>query len=322
MEACYACSVRCKKVVHIEKREEVAREAQEKVYGGKGKVGFDPLGRYSVDPRYGGPEYESLAAMGVNLGLDDIVAIAKSNEMCNYLGMDTVSLGSTLAWAMECFEKGVLTLDDTGGVPLRFHDADGVIKLVEMIAHRQGIGDLLAEGSQRAAQRLGRGSEAFLTTVKGMEMAMHDPRHMPVMRASYMMAPTGGDHMRQSGNRNGLRNQIALCHFLAYEDDQTLAILNAVTGWGATQEEVVATAHRGLTLARLFNMREGFTRADDRLPARFSEPLPKHAGLTRELQDKIVTDYYVEYGWDPATGVPTADTIRTLEIEADAVHAG
>jgi aldehyde:ferredoxin oxidoreductase len=242
--------------------------------------------------------------------------------MCNYLGMDTVSLGSTLAWAMEAFEKGLLTLDDTGGVPLRFHDADGVIKLVEMIAHRQGIGDLLAEGSQRAAQRLGRGSEAFLTTVKGMEMAMHDPRHMPVMRASYMMAPTGGDHMRQSGNRNGLRNQIALCHFLAYEDDQTLAILNAVTGWGATQEEVVATAHRGLTLARLFNLREGFTRADDRLPARFSEPLPKHAGLPRELQDKIVTDYYVEYGWDPASGVPTADTIRTLEIEADAVHAG
>ena len=322
MEACYACSVRCKKVVHIEKKEELAREAQETIYKGKGKVGFDPLGRYSVDPRYGGPEYESLAAMGVNLGLDDIVAIAKSNEMCNYLGMDTVSLGATLAWAMEAFEKGLLTLDDTGGVPLRFHDADGVIKLVEMIAHRQGIGDLLAEGSQRAAQRLGRGSETFLTTVKGMEMAMHDPRHMPVMRASYLMAPTGGDHMRQSGNRNGVRNQIALCHFLAYEDDQTLAILNAVTGWGATQEEIVETAHRGLTLARLFNLREGFTRADDRLPQRFSDPLPKHAGVTHQMQDKIVTDYYIEYGWDPATGVPTADTIRALAIEADAVHAG
>jgi aldehyde:ferredoxin oxidoreductase len=322
MEACYACSVRCKKVVHIEEKEEKAREAQDTLYGGKGTVGFDPLGRYRVDPRYGGPEYESLAAMGVNLGLDDIIAIAKSNEMCNYLGMDTVSLGATLAWAMECFEKGLLTLEDTGGVPLRFHDADGVVKLVEMIASRQGIGDLLAEGSQRAAARLGRGSEAFLTTVKGMEMAMHDPRHMPIMRASYLMAPTGGDHMRQSGNRNGLRNQIALCHFLAYEDDQTLAIVNAVTGWNATQDEMVTTAHRGLTLARLFNLREGFTRADDRLPPRFSEALPKHAGLTQEQQDRIVTDYYVEYGWDPATGVPTADTIRKLGIEADAVHAG
>jgi aldehyde:ferredoxin oxidoreductase len=322
MEACYACSVRCKKVVHIEKKEELAREKQEKVYGGKGKVGFDPLGRYAVDPKYGGPEYESLAAMGVNLGLDDLVAITKSNEMCNYLGLDTVSLGATLAWAMECFEKGVLTLDDTGGVPIAFRDADGVIRLVEMIAYREGIGDLLAEGSQRAAKKLGRGSEAFLTTVKGMEMAMHDPRHMPVMRASYLMAPTGGDHMRQSGNRNGLRNQIGLCHFLAYEDDQSLAILNAVTGWNATPEEAVQTAHRGLTLARLYNLREGFTRADDRLPARFEEPLPKHPGFSREAQEKIVTDYYVEYGWDPATGVPTRNTISALDIEADAAHVG
>ncbi len=321
MTSCYSCSVRCKKVVHVEQKEETAREAAETVYKGRARVAVDPLGRYRVDPRYGGPEYESLAALGVNLGLDDLIAICKSNEMCNYLGMDTVSLGATLAWAMECFEKGILTLADTGGVPLRFHDADGVVNLVELIAYRRGIGDLLAEGSQRASQRVGRGSGAFLTTVKGLEMAMHDPRHMPVMRASYLLAPTGGDHMRQTGNRNGLRNQIGLCHFLAYEDDQSLGILRAVTGWDVTPEELVSTAHRGLALARLFNLREGFGRADDRLPPRFSDPLPKHAGLTREQQDKIVTDYYVEQGWDQTTGVPTAETIRALEIEADAAHA-
>jgi len=321
MEACYACSVRCKKVVHIEAKEDAARQASTSLYQGKGKVGVDPLGRYRVDPRYGGPEYESLAAMGVNLGLDDLVAICKSNEMCNYLGMDTVSLGATLAWAMECFEKGVLTLDDTGGVPLRFRDADAVVKLVEMIAHRQGVGDLLAEGSQRAARRIGRGSEAFLTTVKGMEMAMHDPRHMPVMRASYLLAPTGGDHMRQTDYRNGLRNQVALCHFLAYDDAQSLDIIKAVTGWDITPEEMATTARRGLTLARLFNLREGFTRADDRLPARFSEDLPKHKGLTAEAQGAIVTEYYVKQGWDPEGGVPTTDTIEALEIEADAALA-
>jgi aldehyde:ferredoxin oxidoreductase len=321
MEACYACSVRCKKVVHIEEKEDAARRASETLYQGKGKVGVDPLGRYHVDPRYGGPEYESLAAMGVNLGLDDLVAICKSNEMCNYLGMDTVSLGATLAWAMECFEKGVLTLDDTGGVPLRFRDANGVVKLVEMVALRQGVGDLLAEGSQRAARRIGRGSEAFLTTVKGMEMAMHDPRHMPAMRASYLLAPTGGDHMRQTDYRNGLRNQVALCHFLAYDDAQSLDIIKAVTGWDITPQEMVTTARRGLTLARLFNLREGFTRADDRLPARFSEDLPKHAGLTTEQQGAIVTEYYVKQGWDPEGGVPTAETIRALQIETDAALA-
>jgi aldehyde:ferredoxin oxidoreductase len=127
--------------------------------------------------------------------------------------------------------------------------------------------------------------------------------------------------MRQSGNRNGVRNQIGMCHFLAYEDDQILTILNTVTGWGATQDEVVTTAHRGITLTRLYNMREGFTRADDRLPDRFAEPLPKHPGFPREAQEKIVTDYYVEYGWDPATGVPTRETITKLAIEADAAHA-
>ena len=321
MEACYACSVRCKKVVHIEQKQEAARQASETLYQGKGKVGVDPLGRYRVDPRYGGPEYESLAAMGVNLGLDDLVAVCKSNEMCNYLGMDTVSLGATLAWAMECFEKGLLTLDDTGGVPLRFHDADAVVKLVEMVAHRQGVGDLLAEGSQRAARQIGRGSEKFLTTVKGMEMAMHDPRHMPVMRASYLLAPTGGDHMRQMDYRNGLRNQVALCHFLAYDDAQSLDIIKAVTGWDITPEEMVTTARRGLTLARLFNLREGFTRADDRLPARFSEDLPKHKGLTAEQQGAIVTEYYVKQGWDAEGGVPTTETIRALEIETDAALA-
>jgi aldehyde:ferredoxin oxidoreductase len=321
MSSCYSCSVRCKKVVHIEQKEEAAREAMDTVYKGRARVAVDPLGRYRVDPRYGGPEYESLASLGVNLGLDDLIAVCKSNEMCNYLGMDTISLGATLAWAMECFEKGLLTLDDTGGVPLRFHDADGVVKLVEMIAYRQGIGDLLAEGSERASRRLGRGSEAFLTTVKGLEMAMHDPRHMPIMRASYLLAPTGGDHMRQTSNRNGLRNQVGLCHFLAYEDDQALGILRAVTGWDVTPEEMVTTAHRGLSLARLFNLREGFGRASDRLPARFSDPLPKHAGLSADQQGKVVTDYYVEQGWDPATGVPTAETIRALAIEEDAAYA-
>lgn len=313
MKACYACSVRCKKVVHIEQREEDALTAN------KGKpVAFDPQGRYRVDPKYGGPEYESLAALGVNLGVDDLIAICKSNEICNYLGLDTVSSGSTIAWAAECYEKGILTDEDTGGVPIRFHDADGVVKLLEMIAYRQGVGDLLAEGSQRAAATIGRGSEQFLTTVKGMEMAMHDPRHMPPMRASYLLAPTGGDHMRQTGDKNGLRNQIGLCHFLAYDDDQSMEIIRAVTGWDITREEMVTTAHRGLTLARLFNLREGFTRADDTLPPRFRVDLPMHSGLTDAQLDAIVTDYYIEQGWDAETGIPTPETIQTLELVEDA----
>jgi aldehyde:ferredoxin oxidoreductase len=283
------------------------------------QIAVDPKGRYRVDPKYGGPEYESLAALGPSVGVDDIVAVCKSNEVCNYLGMDTITAGTTIAWAMECYEKGILTAEDTDGVKLQFSDGDAVIRMLHQIAYREGFGDLLAEGSQRAAAKVGQGSEAFLTTVKGMEMAMHDPRHMPPMRASYLLAPTGGDHMRQTGDKNGLRNQVGMCHFLAYDDAQTEQIINAVTGWGVDQQEMVTAAHRGLTLARLFNLREGFTRADDRLPRRFYEDLPKHPGLTDELLGQIVTDYYVEQGWDPQTGWPSADTVRALGLEADAV---
>ncbi len=314
MGACFACSVRCKKVVQIEAREEDAGVTRKGV-----KIAVDPQGRYRVDPKYGGPEYESLAALGPSVGVDDIVAVCKSNEVCNYLGMDTITAGTTIAWAMECYEKGILTAEDTDGVKLQFSNGDAVIEMLNKIAYRDGFGDLLAEGSQRAAAKVAQGSEEFLTTVKGMEMAMHDPRHMEPMRTSYLLAPTGGDHMRQTGDKNGLRNQIGMCHFLAYDDGQTAEILNAVTGWGVDQAEMVATAHRGLTLARLFNMREGMTRADDRLPKRFYDDLPKHKGLTDEGLGEIVTNYYIEQGWDAETGRPTAETVRVLGIEADAI---
>ena len=314
MTACFACSVRCKKVVQIEMRDADAGVTRKGV-----QIAVDPKHRYRVDPKYGGPEYESLASLGTNLGVDDVVAVCKSNELCNALGMDTISAGSTIAWAMECYEKGALTPEDTDGVKLEFRDGDAVVEMLGRIARREGIGDLLAEGSERASQKIGLGTEAYLTTVKGMEMAMHDPRHMPIMRSSYLLAPTGGDHMRQTSDKNGLRNQVGMCHFLAYSDDQMQEIINAVTGWGVDREEMVATAHRGLTLARLFNMREGKTRADDWLPKRFFEDLPKHKGLSEEDLAKIVTDYYVEQGWDPETGTPARETVATLGLEPDAV---
>ena len=241
----------------------------------------------------------------MDLGLDDLITICQVHEMCNYFAMDACR-SARLAWAIKCFEKGLLALEDTGGSRFASTTPTASSRMVEMIAYRQGIGDLLAEGSQRAAQRLGLGFEAFLTTVKGMEMAMHDPRHMPVMRASYLLAPTGGDHMRQTSNRNGLRNQIGLCHFLAYEDDQSL--------------QIIKDRHRLGHHAR-GDGDDGASRPDARAalqPARGHDPRRRSparpASATRcrstrgspaRQQDKIVTDYYVEQGWDPATGVPT-----------------
>ena len=308
MKSCYSCSVRCKKVVRVEARQENAVDA-------KGRpVAVDPKGRWSIDPKYGGPEYETLAAFGNTLGIDDLIAICKSNEMVNALGLDSISTGTTIAWAVECYERGILTDADTMGESLRFGNAEMVIEMIRKIAYREGIGDLLAEGSQRAAARIGRGSDEFLKTIKGMEMAMHDPRHMPEMRASYLLAPTGGDHMRQTGDRNAFRNQAGLCFFLNYDDEQVLDALQGVTGWDIDQEEVVLAAHRGLAMARVFNMREGLGRETDALPKRFQQDLPKHKGLSPEQQDEIVTDYYREHGWNEETGRPMTATIERLGI--------
>jgi len=169
-DTCFGCIVYCKPVV--ENRE----------------------GPYSVDPTYGGPEYETLAAFGSYCGVDDLFAIAKANELCNRYGMDTISCGATIAWAMELFEAGGITQADTDGLALNFGRAEAMVKLTEMIGQRKGFGNVLAEGSARASERLGCGPE-LLITCKGQEA----PAHMPHLKRSlaliYAVNPFGADHM-------------------------------------------------------------------------------------------------------------------------------
>ena len=169
-ETCYGCAVRCKRVVEVSQ------------------------GSYQVDPRYGGPEYESIATLGSYCGIGDLVAVAKANELCNKYGMDTISCGATVAWAMECFENGLLSPEDTDGIELRFGNAAAMVRMVEMIAKREGLGDVLAEGSARAAAHIGRGSERFLTTVKMSEAAAHMPQVKPTLALIYAVNPFGADH--------------------------------------------------------------------------------------------------------------------------------
>jgi aldehyde:ferredoxin oxidoreductase len=298
MESCYACSVRCKKIVEIKD------------------------GPYIVDRKYGGPEYESLGALGTSCGIDDLVAICKANELCNALGMDSISAGTTIAWAMEAYEHGLLSPAEADGLDLHFGTGPTLVTLIERIAYRQGLGDLLAEGSVRAARQLGRGTEAFTVHVKGLEVAMHDPRHMPGMLKNYPVSPIGGDHTGTAYGDRAFRNVIGLCHFLNYNQDQVLALTRAITGWDDFDEaELMAVAHRGTTLARLVNLREGHGRHTDILPPRLHEALPegplKEKVVTPEEVATIVRDYYVLQGWDPETGVPTPETLRALDLPAE-----
>ncbi len=167
---CFACALRCKREVEIKE------------------------GAYRVEPRFGAPEYETIATFGSYCLVSDLEAIAKANEICNRYGMDTITCGATIAWAMECFEKGIINLHDTGGIDLRFGNAEAMVRMTEMIARREGMGDLLAEGSYRASEIIGRGSEEFLITVKKKEL----PAHMPQVKRSlgliYAVNAFGPDH--------------------------------------------------------------------------------------------------------------------------------
>lgn len=171
---CFACPVRCK------------REA---------KVDDD---EYQVDPRYGGPEYETMGAFGPGVEVGDLRPIAAASQYCAAYGLDSISAGASIQWAMECYEHGLLTKEDTGGLELRFGDEKMVLRLLDMIAHRQGFGDLLADGVKRAAEKIGRGTEQYAMHVKGQELPMHEPRGKFNVGLGYAVSETGADHLRMA----------------------------------------------------------------------------------------------------------------------------
>jgi aldehyde:ferredoxin oxidoreductase len=168
-DTCFGCVVRCKRVVEVTE------------------------GPFLVDPRYGGPEYETIATMGSYCGVSDLAAISRANQLCNMYGMDTISCGATVAWAMDCFEQGLLTPDETGGVELRFGNAEAMVQMVERIGKREGLGRVLGEGSARAAKTLDVGQE-LVVAVKNHEFPAHMPQVKRSLALIYAVNPFGADH--------------------------------------------------------------------------------------------------------------------------------
>jgi aldehyde:ferredoxin oxidoreductase len=292
MEACAACAVRCKKTVQLE----------------------EP---WNVSKRNGGPEYESLAALGSTCGVDDLAAICKANELANLYGMDTISLGVSIAFGMECFENEILTAEDTDGLDLRFGKTDAMMQALEMITRRQGVGDLLAEGVRGAAEKLGHGSQEFAIHVKGLEVPMHDPRVKQGLGLGYAVQAPGADHcsgmhdtmftqesagfehLRGIGATRPLpandlsadkvanqramhlwamfRDSLVSCQFVPWTIEQQAEIVRAVTGWSYTTNEAVKLGERVATLGRAFNLREGIAADQDTLPKRLMGPTTKGA---------------------------------------------
>jgi aldehyde:ferredoxin oxidoreductase len=330
METCHACVLRCKKMVEL----------------------HEPC---RVEPRYGGPEYETLAALGSDCGVSDLAAICKANELCQRYGLDTIGTGATIAFAMECYEKGIIADEMTGGLELRFGNAEAMVEMVRRIAEREGLGDLLAEGTKRAAEALGGGAEAYAVHVKGQEVPMHEPRLKRGLGIGYAVSPTGADHchnlhdtimhgvnlekLRPLGvlksvpveslggekvrmykywmEMRVLANCLCLCQFLPWRFIEYVDLVRAVTGWDVSMFELVKVAERTLNLARIFNLREGFTSADDWLPPRFfqpqtSGPLSKTAVKPEELR-RAIRLFYEMMGWD-RDGIPLLGTLYELDI--------
>ncbi len=299
-----------------------------------------------------GPEYETLAGFGGNCLCDDLNAIARMNDLCNRYGLDTISTSAAIAFAMEAYEKGLIGKGETGGLDLTWGNAGAMVEAVHGIAHRQGIGELLADGVRAAAERLGSEAEAFAIHVKGMEMPYHDPRAFVSMAANYATAGRGACHLeaisywlgygvRFDGwynpeawddhdstgkgqvavdfqNYVSVYNALGLCKFIIkgkVEPRHVAELVNVALGWDWTAEDVLHTGERLFNVKRLINLRLGITRADDTLPRRFlAEPRPSGGaeGVLPDL-DLMLEDYYRIRGWTPE-GAPSAERLAALGL--------
>ncbi|QWT55458.1 aldehyde ferredoxin oxidoreductase family protein [Christensenella sp. MSJ-20] len=347
-ETCYMCPVRCKRAVK----------------------GTSPDGKITLDPRFGGPEYESASTLGSYVMVDDPFVMAKANELCNRYSCDTISVGAVIAFAMDCYEHGILKPEMCDGLELRFGNNDVLIPLIEKICHREGyLGNLLAEGSKKAAEILGNGAEKFSIEVKGNPLPAHMPQVKKILALHYAVNGYGADHCSCTGdgtldeatyeskagrdgnfgqtiynsceswdtldwvktqaavqgNRGSTLTDMLGCCGMAWGITGTFDFfdmqycVNAVTGWKMTQYEMMRSGQRVVNLMRVFNQREGFTKADDWLPERMFEPFQaegpsKGKCVSREDLRKCIDLYYDMQGWDE-NGFVRDGTLYDLDIK-------
>jgi aldehyde:ferredoxin oxidoreductase len=308
-------------------------------------------------------EYETLNAFGAGILNDDLDAILAANRLCDDLGLDTISAGRCISFAMELWDEEILNLDDTGGIPLRWGDMDVVLRLLPMIARREGFGSLLAEGVRTMAETIGRGADKYAMHVKGMEIPGQDGRAQRSMGLAHITSTRGADHLKafpvidetgfpDEGRRRygeqympDIVQPLATKHkaFLVKDGEDLGAIvdsvgmcksggtfvlaeiywpdlaeaLEATTGMSMPVDRLKTIGERIYNLQRCYDAIHGITRADDRLPLRFSqEPSPTGNAKGQTIDtEPMLDEYYVLRGWDSANGWPTADTLHRLGLD-------
>ena len=296
-----------------------------------------------------GPQYETVYSLGSLCCINDPKVIAKASEICNEMGIDTISTGVSIAFIMECFEKGLLSASDLDGLKPTFGDKKTFIAMTKKIASNEGIGKFMGQGVEFMSEKLGRESQKFAIQVKGLELAGHSARGYKGMSLGYATSNRGGSHqdMRHIPERSGEYDRVITKGKaqLVFDVNSTTAIrdsftyctmvegivgrvgitnkhkdlINAVTGFNYTLKELQETSERIWNLERCFNIREGKDRKDDILPGRFmEEPIPegpsKGMFTPKEELDMMLDEYYKIRGWDK-NGIPTKEKLISLGLE-------
>jgi aldehyde:ferredoxin oxidoreductase len=295
-------------------------------------------------------EYESLWALGPYCGVDRLDAIIKAMDLCNYYGVDSISTGVIAGFAMDCYETGILTQQDTGGIDAKFGNAEAMVQLVEKIGKREGIGEVLADGVKFAAEKIGKGSDRLALHIKGVEVTGYDLRCLKTAALGFAVSFRGADHNRHGAYAFDVKGKVnrliaekgrgklvrdmedvynlidsfIVCKFSRgtyYKELPDMAKLyTLVTGYEITPEELKKAGERIQNVARLFNIREGLGRKDDNLPYKvMHEPIPdegpsKGAFVTQAELDLLLDDYYESRGWTKE-GIPTKEKLKELGME-------
>ena len=300
------------------------------------------------------PEYETQAGFGPMCLNTDVEALIKANYICDVYGMDTISAGNAVAFAMECYEKGLIGKDETDGVELTWGNASALVTMIEKIGKREGFGAVLADGVQRASEKIGKGSDKFAIHIHGQEPGYHDPRLYPVRGLGYIGSPRQGRHgegmpairlsseksvgpypelkISEAGDRYediARMHALANSYFQAFSDSGMCQFaftvgtnfplaeaISAATGWDFTTAEAIAAGRRINTLRHAFNMREGLTAKEVNLPDRIAEPPTTGPFTGRSIDfDALRSAYFVEMGWGAENGRPSQACLNDLGLQ-------
>lgn len=326
-KSCWGCILRCEKVVAV------------------------PDGKYKSIPTK--IEFFTLASFGSNCMNDNLESILKANEYANRYGFDTAEGGQVIAFAMECYDRGLITKADTGGIDLTWGNSDAVVELAKKIAFREGFGAVLAEGTRGAAQIIGKGSEAFSVDIKGQTIDAMDPRVWKVYSSRLRTSSRGGCHCRGQGPLGKqldhmplekgvarliyneyicmLASMVGVCQFVysAYSADfdrvmkkvgALPGLYSAVTGFDADMDYLWERVERAHNVERMLNVRLGMRRKDDDMPRRFREealPDGPYAGQRYDINDEFIEEYYRQRGWEVETGIPTREKLESLGLHEE-----